>query len=124
VMVNATNKMYLNLNSYLNFPVLSGGITFLSNETTDIPKDFTLSQNYPNPFNPITKISFSIPSETDVTISIYDIRGRHIKTLVNEEKKAGYYDVNFNASDIASGIYFYKLKAGNFVLTKKMVIIK
>jgi hypothetical protein len=124
VMVNATNKIYLNSNSYLNFPVISGGITFLSNETADIPKDFTLSQNYPNPFNPITKISFSIPYETDVTINIYDIRGRHIKTLVNEEKTTGYYDVSFNASDIPSGIYFYNLKAGNFTLTKKMVIIK
>ncbi|MCX6164561.1 MAG: T9SS type A sorting domain-containing protein, partial [Ignavibacteriae bacterium] len=124
VMVNGINQIFLNSNSYLNFPVLSGGVTFLSNTETDIPKNFSLSQNYPNPFNPVTKISFSIPSETEVTINIYDIQGRQIKTLVNEVKQAGYYDINFNASALTSGIYFYKLKAGNFVLSKKMIIIK
>jgi len=90
----------------------------------NIPKEFALKQNYPNPFNPITKISFDLPKDELVTIKIYDILGREIKTLINEFKNAGNYMVTFNASEFASGIYFYRIKAGSFVQTKRMVLIK
>lgn len=88
------------------------------------PNKFALEQNYPNPFNPSTTITFSIPQKSEVSVKIFDILGKEITTLVNETKDAGKYDVNFNASNLASGVYFYSIKAGNFNETKKMTLIK
>ena len=88
------------------------------------PSDFNLAQNYPNPFNPSTKISWQSPVAGHQTIKVYDVLGNEVATLVDEEKPAGNYEVTFNASEIASGIYFYRLQAGSFVETKKMILIK
>jgi hypothetical protein len=85
---------------------------------------YELSQNYPNPFNPSTTIRYSVPERSNVVLKIYDILGSEVSTLVNEDKDAGIYSVNFNASHLASGIYLYRLQAGSFVQTKKMIIIK
>ena len=97
-------------------------------KTENLITDYSLSQNYPNPFNPTTKISWQLPTEQKVSIVVYDILGRQVKTLVNEEKPAGKYQVIFDASSAAgglpSGIYFYNLRAGNFVQTKKMLLLK
>jgi hypothetical protein len=105
-----------------NFAVLPSDVR----EDKDInsPNDFSLFQNYPNPFNPSTNIEFRIKDFGLVTLKVYDILGREIATLVNEEKNAGTYMVTFNASNLASGIYFYQLKAGSFIETKKMLLIK
>lgn len=89
-----------------------------------IPTEYSLSQNYPNPFNPTTSIRYSIPELSFVNIKIFDVLGSEIETLVNEEKSIGNYEVNFDASKLATGIYFYRIKAGQFVETKKMVLIK
>jgi Secretion system C-terminal sorting domain len=95
-----------------------------------IPNTFTLEQNYPNPFNPSTKIKFTIPatlSEVEgslVTLKIYDVLGDEVITLVNEEKPAGEYEVEFDGRNLTSGIYFYTLKAGSYVETKKMILLK
>jgi len=102
------------------------GIQPVSNE---IPKSYSLSQNYPNPFNPSTKIKFDIPSVGNaymrsVQIKIYDILGREVTSLVNEQLKPGYYEISFDASNYPSGVYFYKLQAGEFSESKKMVLIK
>ncbi len=93
------------------------------------PSDFSLSQNYPNPFNPSTTIKYSIPTLGTsfmkfVTLKVYDILGNEITKLVNEEKPSGNYEVDFNASGLASGIYYYTLTLGNFTITKKMIVIK
>jgi hypothetical protein len=101
----------------------------LSNEVNiGVPDKYDLSQNYPNPFNPTTKINFDLPFDSKVTMKIFDITGREIKTLVNEVHEAGYYTVTFDAGSIASGVYFYRIIAeGNsqqYVMTKKMVVIK
>jgi len=93
-------------------------------ETDYIPTDFVLHQNFPNPFNPSTTISFSIPSEGFVTLKVYDVIGREIKTLVNEKRAVGKYEIHFDASQFTSGIYFYKLKSGNYIQTKKMILLK
>lgn len=98
------------------------------NETENI-KNFSLSQNYPNPFNPTTKIIYTIPAvgtklALSVQLKVYDILGREIVTLVNEEKPAGKYEVILNASNLASGVYFYQLKVGDFIQSKKMILIK
>jgi hypothetical protein len=86
--------------------------------------EFSLMQNYPNPFNPSTTISFSIPLSAFTSIKVYDILGNEIATLINEEKPAGSYEVEFNASKLASGIYFYILSSGNFLFTKKMILLR
>ncbi len=95
------------------------------------PQKFALSQNYPNPFNPSTTIKYSIPnverlakSFSNVTLRIYDILGREVVTLVNKQQKPGYYEVNWNAANNSSGVYFYKITAGKFVDTKKMILLR
>jgi hypothetical protein len=94
------------------------------NNNDFIPNEFSLSQNYPNPFNPSTVISYQLPVTSNVTFKVYDILGNEIATLVNEEKPAGSYKVNFNASGLSSGIYFYQLKTDSFIETRKMILIK
>ncbi|MBS4036194.1 MAG: M20/M25/M40 family metallo-hydrolase [Ignavibacterium sp.] len=94
------------------------------NEIKFAPTGFVLEQNYPNPFNPVTKISYVLPSVAMVDLQIYNVLGQLITTLVNEEKPKGFYEVNFNATELPSGIYMYRLKAGDFMQTKKMIFLK
>jgi uncharacterized protein (TIGR03790 family) len=89
-----------------------------------IPTEYTLYQNYPNPFNPLTKIQYDITTDTKVQLKIYDILGREVKTLVNEFQNAGRYNVEFNASNLASGVYIYQLSAKGYVKSRKLVIVK
>ena len=93
-------------------------------EKSFVPNKYNLEQNYPNPFNPSTTISYQIPVPGKVTLKIYDILGREVTTLVNKEQKAGNYKVNFDASGLASGVYFYRITAGQFVSVKKMILMK
>jgi len=88
------------------------------------PLAFKLEQNYPNPFNPSTTISYQLPTSGQVTLKVYNILGDEVASLVNEEKPAGNYDVKFDASQLSSGVYFYKLQTGDFVETKKMILMK
>jgi len=90
----------------------------------NIPTEYTLYQNYPNPFNPLTNIGFQIPNFGLVSLKIYDLLGTEVAVLVNEEKQPGVYEVQFDASNLSSGIYYYKLVSGNFIETKKMVLLK
>lgn len=86
--------------------------------------EYKLSQNYPNPFNPETKINYEVPQISNVKIEVFDVLGRVIKILIDEEKTAGRYEINFDASSLASGIYYYRIKANEFVQTKKMILMK
>ncbi len=88
------------------------------------PKEFKLEQNYPNPFNPTTTILYQLPADAKVTLKIYDILGSEIATLVNEDQEAGYKEVKFNATNLASGMYIYRLAANKYVCTKKMMVLK
>lgn len=90
----------------------------------NIPKRFVLYQNYPNPFNPTTTIKYSIPTKSKVIIKIFDILGNEIETLVNEEKPADTYELTWNAVNLPSGVYFYQIKASNYVNTKKMILLR
>ena len=89
-----------------------------------VPSKFELDQNYPNPFNPSTKIRYQLPTESKVVIKIYNILGSEVMVLVNEQKEAGSYEAEFNASNLSSGTYIYKINADNFVQTKKMILLK
>ena len=85
---------------------------------------YDLSQNYPNPFNPTTNIKFTIPKSGHVSLKVFDIMGREMVSLINENLETGEYEVSLNGSNLNSGVYFYQLKAGNFVSTRRMMLIK
>jgi hypothetical protein len=89
-----------------------------------LPKVFALEQNYPNPFNPTTVISYQLPVASEVSLKVYDVLGKEVMTLVNGRQAAGAYNYTLNASNLSSGVYFYRLRAGNFVSTKKMMLVK
>ncbi len=97
--------------------------TSVENES-NIPYTFELNQNYPNPFNPTTQIKYSVAERGNVSLKVYDMLGREVATLVNTTKNAGSYEINFNASSLASGVYIYKIQAGNFIDSKKMMLLK
>jgi len=107
----------------------SGGVTSINDEATLTPEKFSLSQNYPNPFNPSTVISYQLPVISNVKLKVYDILGREVVTLVNEEKPAGSYEIQLNGNsgnvrNLTSGIYFYQLNVGDYSETKKMILLK
>ncbi len=99
-------------------------ITSVGNTISSIPTEFTLSQNYPNPFNPVTTINYTVHKTANVKLIIYDALGRQVRTLVDETKSAGKYQVEFNANNVSSGIYFYRIQTSEFVLTKKLILVK
>ena len=99
-------------------------VTGLANNGNEIPKQYSLSQNYPNPFNPSTKIKFDLPKQGFVSLKVYDVLGKEVANLVNEVKTPGSYVVNFNGENISSGVYYYRIDVGNYVETKKMLLIK
>jgi len=103
---------------------ISEVITNIKNNQNNLPTDFLLKQNYPNPFNPVTTINYSTPKKEMIIIRVYDVLGNEIASLVNEEKPAGNYKVNFNASNLSSGVYFYRMHAGNFIENKKCIVLK
>jgi hypothetical protein len=90
----------------------------------NLPLEFALRQNYPNPFNPVTTINYEIPEDNIVTVKVYDILGAEKATLVNDFHKAGRYSITFDARQLASGVYFYTMNAGDFSSTRKFVIMK
>jgi Secretion system C-terminal sorting domain len=102
------------------FPNVSG----IKQIPNGIPTKYNLSQNYPNPFNPTTEIQYDIPKSGLVTLKVYNVLGQEIVTLVNQQQSAGSYKVDFNASNMASGVYLYRIESGNFYLTKKMILLK
>jgi len=102
----------------------TGNSIGIININSEIPKEFSLSQNYPNPFNPSTKIRFALPKSSFATLVVYDMLGREMETLVNEQLNAGTYEADWSADKFASGVYYYKLVAGDFAGTKKMILVK
>jgi hypothetical protein len=99
-------------------------LTFVETGIASTPKKFMLSQNYPNPFNPATTISFSLAKSSFVSLKIFDLLGREVATIVSEEMSAGSYSKQWNAANMTSGIYFYRLQAGSFTETKKLILLR
>jgi hypothetical protein len=103
----------------------TGGASFAEeSEINEIPTDYNFSNNYPNPFNPSTKIRYSIPQISNVVIKFFDVLGNELETLVNEVKQTGTYEITWNAEGLPRGFYFYQLKAGSFIESKKMLLIR
>ncbi len=121
--ITLTRNYAQNVQTYFNNNFTNGTVNDVDDDNY-VVKEYTLYQNYPNPFNPSTKISWQSPVAGHQTIKIYDVLGNEVATLVNEFRNAGIYEIEFNASKLSSGIYFYRLTAGSFVQTKKMLLIK
>ena len=103
--------------SMLNGPIRNTSMA------SEIPTEYSIS-NYPNPFNPTTTVNYQLPQNGFVTIKVFDVLGKEVATLVNENKSAGYYNANFDASKLTSGVYIYTITANNFTLSKKMLLVK
>lgn len=104
--------------------VNGGGTVSVQNISSEVPSAYSLKQNYPNPFNPTTNIRYALPKNGMVKLVVFDALGREVETLVNESQQAGTYEAKFNGAALTSGVYFYKLSAGDFTDTKRMLIIK
>jgi len=109
---------------YFAYKYYIAAVTSVYQSDFSIPSQFQLFQNYPNPFNPTTTIRFLLPQRSHVTLKVFDVLGREVATLVDGEMEAGEHTVIYNAKDLASGVYFYRLQAGNFVEQKKMLLLK
>ncbi len=121
----ANNTVSISQSQASNFYIVTADrVTGVKDNKNSIPGNFSLQQNYPNPFNPTTVISYQLPKEGIITVKIYDILGNEITTLVNGFKTAGRYSVSFDASHLASGVYFYQLQSNGYVATKKMILLK
>jgi hypothetical protein len=118
-------KAYNNLGygAYSNTNQFVTTLTDLEN-TIIQPFEYSLNQNYPNPFNPSTSIKYAISSKQFVTLKVYDVIGNEVAILVSEEKPASNYEVSFDASKLSSGVYYYQLRSGEFIQTKKMIYLK
>ena len=128
IAINDTEIFFISYNTNKLIGVwrrpLSDIITTFAQAIDPLPINYFISQNYPNPFNPSTKISYALPNTGMIKIKVFDLLGQEIATLVNEEKQAGYYEVNFNASSLPSGVYLYRIQSGSFMQTRKMILLK
>ena len=120
-LINVTKLILIDTNKQ---KIINTQVEIIHGNPPTIPLDYILYQNYPNPFNPNTTIDYSIPKKSNVTIKVYNLLGIEVATLVNEDKNRGIYSVNFNALGLASGVYFYRIQADEFVQTKKMMLLK
>ena len=121
--IDNNNYVYAGIDNGVWRRPLSEIVTSVGKQPTQ-PTYYMLEQNYPNPFNPSTKIKYSVPQTSQVVIKVFDVLGKEIETLVNEEKPSGTYELNWNATQLSSGIYFYTIQAGEFIDTKKMILLK
>ena len=117
------SEYVFNYERELTFQISTGAVTDIIPASPQ-PEKFALSQNYPNPFNPITTIRYQLPKACQVELTVYNALGQTIQTLVSNQQPAGYYSVSFDANRLGSGIYFYRLKAGEFQELRKCVVVK
>jgi hypothetical protein len=120
----STGASFMIKSGFLANPQLLGPVTSIGGTGGNTPLAYSLQQNYPNPFNPSTTIAFELPVASQVSLTIYDMLGRVVSVLVNEREGAGVHEVKFDGINLASGVYFYRLQAGSFVQTKKLVLTK
>ncbi len=123
IFINSLTGWAVGLNGVI-LKSISGGLVSAENISSEIPARFKLEQNYPNPFNPVTSITFAIPKVSSIKIEVYNSSGKVIDVLLNDYLQAGIYKTNWNASNFSSGVYFYKISAGDYSETKKMLLIK
>jgi hypothetical protein len=103
---------------------LSEMVTSVTHSSAELPTKFRLDQNFPNPFNPSTTIRYELPQKSRLTLSVYNVLGQQVSILVQGEQESGYHEVRFDGSNLASGVYFYRLQAGTYVETRKFLLLK
>ena len=118
------NELYVCCANGIVYRFNKSDLVGVNNNLNIVPENFSLDQNYPNPFNPTTSIKYSVPELLKVKLSVFDITGKEINTLVNEKQSIGRHEIKFNAADLSSGIYFYELNTGSFREVKRMVLVK
>lgn len=125
-MLTTTSYTFAATGSNIQFAVVKVGafVTDVKLMDNGIPSSFALEQNFPNPFNPSTEIRFSIPTASNVSLNVFNMIGQHVASLVNEFKQAGNYSLKFNAGNLTSGMYFYRLQSASFSETKKLILLK
>lgn len=124
VWFTSANTGYISTWSGKILKTTNGGVTFVNQISSEVPGEYGLEQNYPNPFNPETRLRFQLPKSDFVKLAVFDITGRELEILLNEELKPGVYEFSWNASEYPSGVYFYSISAGNYISTKKMVLVR
>jgi len=103
----------------------NGGVTFVETHgSSNVPRQFALGQNFPNPFNPSTTIRYGLPHKSQISLMVYSTLGQLVADLVQGEQEAGYHEVRFDASNLSSGVYFYRLRAGTYVQTRKLLLLR
>ncbi|MBK7631516.1 MAG: T9SS type A sorting domain-containing protein [Ignavibacteriales bacterium] len=127
--IGSDGTLYIGAHISSTFPYHTQNLIAVKDSPTVVENyepllDYNLGQNFPNPFNPNTKIIWQSPVSEWQTIKVYDVLGNEVTTLVNEERPAGRYEIEFDASKLSSGVYFYQIKVGDFVSTKKMILMK
>jgi hypothetical protein len=121
VSASNNNKVIM---GFLSELAIRGSITSSDDPKNILPLVYDLYQNYPNPFNPLTIIKYQIPEDGLVVLKIYDLLGKEVRTLVNQQRTAGIYELNFEAGSLASGVYLYRLQVNDYISTKKMMLLK
>jgi len=125
IIINEGNDLFTSTDDFEIIEVLAGtSLSEIDVNITIIPKSFELGGAFPNPFNPVTSLSFSLPESQDIILQVYNLQGQTIETLVNGNMEAGYHSVVWNANSYASGVYFVKMVAGNYVNTQKLMLLK
>lgn len=119
----AQSSFEFNYQGITEFEILLNNATSV-NKNQALPVDYAISQNYPNPFNPVTTINYQLPKESHVTISVFNLRGQLVETLISSKQPAGYYQVNWNASGAGTGMYLYRIVAGDYRAVKKCIVVK
>jgi len=120
--ITATATDVFGNTSEFSLPVTAAATGVASHE--DIPHETVLMQNYPNPFNPSTRIRYGLPSRSHVTLTVFNTLSQRVATLVDDNQEAGYYEVRFDGKDLSSGVYLYRIQAGDFVRTRKLLLVK
>ena len=123
---SASIRYYFTKNKYVSdaLKIMYDSVTVSIKEPVHVGLNFHLSQNYPNPFNPQTQISFSVPQKGKVIITVYNVLGQKVARLLNKDMPAGKHKVKFSAHNLSSGVYYYRLQAGNYTATKKMIVLR
>jgi hypothetical protein len=124
VLIVGGQEVSLNTDGFMGITDAKVQIVLVLSGFTGLPKEFVLGQNHPNPFNPSTTVSYRLPVKNRVTLKVYDVLGREVATLVDEIQDAGFKSVQWDATDIATGVYFYRIKAGKFAGVKKMMLVR
>ena len=124
VFIDGENNKWLGYTNGYVVKYIGDNIAGVEEDEQELPSNYTLSQNYPNPFNPVTIVKYTLPENGNINLAVYDLLGREVALLINEEQSVGNYEISFDASGLASGVYIYRMQVNDFITSKKMMLLK